>query len=244
VKTLNLDPIFVPKSSDVLAAELRRRILSGALPNGAPLPPERELVAQTGLSRGSVREALRVLEAQRLVTTRPGRFGGSVANKPDDQSFRDGMSLFVAGRGISLLELQQTREAVAPQLAALAARHRSDAQLAQIREVTQRVEDAFDDVPLFLRENVNWHFAIAEASGNQLLRAFMFSLGDLVYKATALDNFATDEIRRKVVQAHRHIVQAIAARDAKGAFARMARHLSAVTAAFEAFPHAPLVLDV
>src|SRR5690606_33401804 len=78
MSSLKLNPIHVPKSSDVLARELRRQILSAALPAGTPLPPERDLVAQTGLSRSSVREALRILEAESLVITKPGRFGGSV----------------------------------------------------------------------------------------------------------------------------------------------------------------------
>jgi DNA polymerase-3 subunit delta' len=58
---LRLEPIHVPKSSDVLADQLRRQILKGTLAPGSPLPTERDLVTQTGLSRGSVREALRLL---------------------------------------------------------------------------------------------------------------------------------------------------------------------------------------
>ncbi len=70
---LKLAPIEVQKTSDVLASELRRQILSGVLPPGASLPVERDLIAQSGLSRSSVREALRILEAESLVSTRPGR---------------------------------------------------------------------------------------------------------------------------------------------------------------------------
>ena len=54
-----LAPIFVPKTSDVLASELRKQILSGALAPGAALSAERDIVTQTGLSRGSVRRSLR-----------------------------------------------------------------------------------------------------------------------------------------------------------------------------------------
>jgi DNA-binding FadR family transcriptional regulator len=148
VNTLKLSPIVVPKTSDVLANELRRQILSGELANGASLPPERELVAQTGLSRGSVREALRVLEAERLLSTRPGRFGGSTAHQPNDETLGRSMSLFVQGRGISLLALQQTREAVEPSMAALAAQNRTQLELAQLIEATEKVEAAFDELAL------------------------------------------------------------------------------------------------
>ncbi|MGB9250194.1 MAG: winged helix-turn-helix domain-containing protein, partial [Mycobacterium sp.] len=65
--TVLLKPVDVPKASDVLARELRERILSGELVEGTALPAERELVKQTQMSRATVREALRILEVQNLV---------------------------------------------------------------------------------------------------------------------------------------------------------------------------------
>lgn len=240
---VKLSTLFVPKTSDVLANELRRQILTGALPPGASLPAERELVAQTGLSRGSVRDALRILEAESLVITRAGRFGGSVANQPDDESLRRSISTFVHGRGIALLSLLQTREAIEPSLAALAAKNRTDTELQRLVDATERVESAYSDAPRFLRENVDWHMAIAVASHNELLRAFMHSISNMVYKASAIDKFASDDVRKQVMHAHRRILEAISAQDAKLAERRMALHLAAVTAACRAFPNAPLVLD-
>ena len=241
---VKLSPISVPKTSQVLAAKLRRQILGMALPTGAPLPTERDLVTQTGLSRSSVREALRILEAENLVQTRPGRFGGTATNRPNDDSLGRSISLFVHGRGISLASLLQTREAIEPSLAALAAQSRSEAEMTLLNEATQRVEDAFDDVPLFLRENVNWHIAIASASHNELLRAFLTASSNLIYKATAINDFSTEDVRRQVIQAHRRILEAIAAKDADAARRRMARHLAAVTAAMLAFSDAPLEIDL
>ena len=240
---LKLAPIVVPKTSDVLASELRRQILTGALPPGTSLPAERELVIQTGLSRGSVRDALRILESESLVITRPGRYGGSVANKPDDESLKRSISSFVHGRGITLLSLLQTREAIEPSLAALAAKNRTADELQRLVDVTERVENAFLTPPEFLRENVEWHMAIAAASHNELLRAFLHSISDMVYKASAIENFATDDVRKQVMHAHRRILEAIAAQQADVAERRMTLHLSALTAACRAFPNAPLVLD-
>jgi DNA-binding FadR family transcriptional regulator len=243
VPDIKLAPIFVPKTSDVLANELRKQILKGALAPGASLPAERELVAQTGLSRGSVREALRILEAEGLVRTRPGRQGGSIARQPGDESLAKYISLFVHGRGISLMSLLQTREAIEPSLAALAARNRTDEELAHLVTVTARVEAAFADPPLYLAENVNWHCAVAAASRNELLRAFMFAISSMIYKASAIENFATDEVRKTVIKAHRRILEAIEARDEETARRRMARHLAALTADLAAFPGAPLMLE-
>lgn len=241
---VKLPTIRAPKNSDLLARELRRRILDGALEPGMPLPAERDLMVQTGLSRGSVREALRILETESLVRTRPGRMGGSVVSRPDDQSMHRSMSLFVGGRGITLLSLLQTREAVEPSLAALAAQNRTAPELKALVDVTQRVEDAFADVPRFLMENVAWHCAIADASHNELLRAFMLSISNLVYKASAIENFATDEVRQAVIRSHRQILGAITDKDAEAARRRMARNLAALTAACRKFPNAPLVIEI
>ncbi|HTP97974.1 MAG TPA: FCD domain-containing protein [Casimicrobiaceae bacterium] len=240
---LRLEPIHVPKSSDVLAQRLRKEILRGALAPGAPLPPERELVTQTGLSRGSVREALRILEAEGLVSTRPGRQGGSTARQPGDESLARYIDMFVEGRGISLQSLLQTREAVEPSLAFLAAQNRTEEDLAELRRITESVEEALDDVPRYLAENVKWHCAIASASRNELLRAFMVAISSLIYRGSAIDDFASDEVRRVVLKAHRRIFDAIAAKDADAAHRRMARHLAALTEAVKAFPQAPAVLE-
>ncbi len=240
---LKLAPIHVPKSSDVLADRLRREILGGSLAPGVALPAERDLVQQTGLSRGSVREALRILETEGLVSTRPGRQGGSVARQPGDESLARYIGMYVAGRGISLLSLLQTREAFEPSLAFLAAQNRTEDELAELLAITQSVEDAYADVPAYLAANVRWHCAIAAASHNELLRAFMVAISSMVYRASAIEDFATEEVRKVVLKAHRRIYDAIAARDADAARRRMTRHLAALTAAMQAFPHAPVVLD-
>lgn len=95
-----LGPISVPKASDVLANHLREQILRGELSEGSALPVERELASSVGLSRGTVRDALRVLEIEGLVTTRPGRAGGSFVRRPDATTLQRSLNVLVTGRGI------------------------------------------------------------------------------------------------------------------------------------------------
>jgi DNA-binding FadR family transcriptional regulator len=71
----------------------------------------------------------------------------------------------------------------------------------------------------------------------------MVAISSMVYKASAIENFATEEVRNVVLKAHRRILDAIVARDADAARRRMARHLAALTEAMRAFPHAPLVIE-
>src|ERR1700675_668928 len=150
-----LGPIHVPRSSEVLAAQLRVHILDGSIADGAALPAERDLVVQTGLSRGSVREALRILHTEGLITTRTRRLGASVARRPGDDALAKYVGLFVQGRGISLMSLLQVREAIEPSIASLAAANRTKVDLAELMAITQRLEDAYANVPVYLTENVN-----------------------------------------------------------------------------------------
>ena len=161
---IDLGSVHVPNSCDVLAERLQQQILTGAYPPGSPLPTERELVASSGLSRGSVREALRILGAQGLVRTRAGRYGGSVVSRPTDAQLAGHINLFAKGRGVSLSALVQARQAVEPMVAQLAARHRTAADLAALQLISARLDEAaLDDAPRFLEENANWHTALAAA---------------------------------------------------------------------------------
>lgn len=222
-----LGKIKAPKSSDLLAEQLKQGILSDAFPLGAPLPTERELVSATGLSRGSVREALRILEAQGLVETKAGRYGGSTVSQPTDALLASHINLFAKGHGVALGSLVEVRQALEPMVAYLAAQNRSEEHLAELREISRRMEEARDDVASFLEENVHWHDALARASGNDLLRALSLSISGLMFEASRIENFASAEIRQRVVKAHDRILSAIAQGDADAARRRAERDLQA-----------------
>ena len=230
-----LGAINVPKSSDVLAGKLQQQILSGAYPHGSALPTERDLVGATGLGRGSVREALRILESQGLVRTRAGRYGGSVVSKPSDALLASHISLFAKGHDVSLRALVEARQALEPMVAFLAARNRSKEDLASLKRISARLDAAaVDDVPRFLLENANWHSALAVASHNDLLRAFTASISGLMLEASGIGNFASPDVRALVTHAHRRILQAIEAQDADTARQRAERDLQAYAKLLEA----------
>lgn len=221
---VQLSPMQVPKASDVLADDLRERILRGDFPEGTALPPERELVAQTRMSRTTVREALRILEVQGLVQIRTGRSGGAFVQKPGEESIASTVSLLIRGRQVRLAALLETREAVEPACAQLAAKYRTDADL----EALDRANDAIAlEGPLgeFLQANVDWHVAVAVASHNELLTGFMGALSRAIYAATDNQGFINAEVRKTTLQAHRSITEAIRKRDATAAGRRMTRHV-------------------
>lgn len=223
-----LGRIKVPKSSDVLAERLKQEILSDAYQPGAMLPTERDLVATTGLSRGSVREALRILEAQGLIFTRAGRYGGTTVSMPSDDHLAGHINMYARGRSVPLSALAEVRLALEPMVAALAADRRTEADLQTLRAISNRIDlTADNDWDAFLVENVKWHDALAAASHNDLLCALAISVRGLMFEASHLKQFASAEVRQRVCVAHRRILEAIEAGDAERARRRAERDVQA-----------------
>ena len=237
------DRIKIPKSYDVLAGQLREKILSGDVAEGSHLPSERSLVGQTGLSRGSIREALRKLEVEGLVKTRPGRLGGNIATLPGQEAVSHLLGLFIRGRRIQFRSLLETQLAVEPTLASLAAVNRTEDELRVLEDITADAAAALSDRPRFLTENVRWHNAVAAASHNELLAAFMLSISKAMHDATAVENFATLAIRQQSLADHRKILRAVKAGDGDAAFRRMQRHIRAYTAQVMAKAPAEIALS-
>jgi GntR family transcriptional regulator, transcriptional repressor for pyruvate dehydrogenase complex len=225
-RRVRLAPMQVPKASDVLANDLRERILRGELEEGTPLPPERELVLQTNMSRTTVREALRILEVQGLVRIKTGRAGGAFVQRPGKDSVASSVGLLIRGRQVRMAALLETREAIEPACARLAATRRTAADLARL-DLTNHALHAAESLEDFLQANVDWHVGVAIASHNELLTGFMMALSKAIYAATENRGFVDEAIRAETAKAHRAITEAIREQDATGVVRRMTRHIHA-----------------
>jgi DNA-binding FadR family transcriptional regulator len=219
--------LVVPKAADVLAEHLRERILTGALAEGSPLPSERELGERSGLSRASVREALRILESEGLIQTRPGRNGGASVRQPTADSIARSVGLFVRGRRIRLKSLLETREAVEPAVARLAALNRTAEDIAALKAAQARLMSSQADRAAYLEANVDWHLAVANASHNEPLIGFMTAISTVIQSATENPQLDSDEVRSQTIAAHARIQAAIEAGDSAAAERRMTRHVRA-----------------
>jgi GntR family transcriptional repressor for pyruvate dehydrogenase complex len=221
----DIGPLAVPKASDILAAQLRQRILAGELGEGAALPSERQLVERTRLSRSTVREALRILEIQGLIATRPGRKGGSVVRRQDHSRVSDTLQMFIRGRRLRMSALLEVRENVEPLGAALAAERRTDADLRELDGLNARMRAGIDKEAIYLEANLEWHLAVARASHNELLAAFMHAIATVIHAGWDLPGLKADEIRKTAVRAHERVTAAIREQDRDAAHRRMLRHV-------------------
>ena len=226
---LDISPVNVPKAADVLADILREKILEGELDEGADLPNERDLGVQSGLSRASVREALRILEGEGLITTRLGRNGGSAVVRPSSATIERSVGIFIRGQRIRFEAVLEARAAIEPPSARFAALHRAEADLQEIRNSHAKLElaSAASDVPAYVRANLDWHVQVVRASHNELLIAFISAVSQSVYVATDLEGFNSVEVRNAVIRAHLRVMEAIEAGDGDAAARRMGRHVAA-----------------
>lgn len=222
---VQLGTVTVPKASDVLANHLREQILDGTLPEGSALPVERVLASSVGLGRGTVRDALRVLEIEGLVVTRPGRAGGSFVRRPDVSTFERSLSVLVHGRGVRRRSLLEAREALEPAAARLAALHRTDEDLARLEAAAAAQAAAVTDIPTFLECNVEWHLAVGAASHNEIIETIVTSLSRVLLRSTDVDSFNNDRTMAATLKAHDRILKAIRAGDGDKAELAMGKHV-------------------
>ena len=220
-------PITEPQAADVLAERVRQLVLVGELTAGDVLPSERALMADAQLGRATVREALRILEVEGLITPRLGRYGGWTVRRPDRSVITRSVDGFIRGTQIRFNDLLETREALEPPCAALAAEHRTDDDLAAIAASNERMRHNIRDRSEFLRENVRWHLAVVAATHNELLIAVLTPLGDAIHHGTDIKDFNSLAVRRAAVTAHDAVLTAIRERDADAARRRMHRHVHA-----------------
>jgi hypothetical protein len=224
---LDIQPVLVPKASNVLADHLRQQILDGKLVQGTPLPNERDLAIQTQLSRASVREALRILEADGLIATKTGRNGGSEVIRPSMDTVERTIDIFIRGHGIRFQSILEVREAIEPQAGRLAALNHTADDWIELDRAHQLIQKNMHDIPSFLQANLDWHMGVVMAGHNELLIAFSKAIAQPFYVSTDIKGFNSIKVREAVVQAHGKVMKAIQMRDSDAAARRMGRHLGA-----------------
>lgn len=221
---LRMDSISPQKGFETLAMRLKEQILSGGILTGEVIC-ERDLVERSGLSRGSVREALRVLETQGLVETRRGRNGGRVAVRNEGDVVRSSLDVFIRGQQIPFEVVLETVQALEPSLAELAALHHDENDIDALKVAVKKLADA-KSPKRFLDANASWHRAIAHATHNALLVTMYDALGPSLLDPRVV-GFVSADVRQVVLRAAERILEAIVKRDAEAARRRMDRHVRA-----------------
>jgi len=221
---VRLNSIRLPKAADVLAAQIKQEIISGQYPEGAMLPHETEMAAQLGISRPTVREALRLLESEGLISIRAGPRGGPRVERPNVLTVTRSLTTLFQYERVTLAELIEARRAVEPACAEVAARRAKDSDVEALRRSVNQMAAALDDDGVFWTENANFHVALVIAGRNIVLQTLMEALRDLSYQFTAGIHIESEE-RTDTLAAHAAIMEAIAAHDPQRAYQATVAHL-------------------
>lgn len=209
----------VPKASSILADELRTTIVRGKLRPGDPFLSEAELIEKYGLSRATVREGLRLLEADGLIVSRRGPGGGLRVGRLDLQSTVRTIAMHLARSEATLGDMFTFRRLIESETARLAAENATDEQRALL-------EAAVAENPHPLPQVIDFHDLIAECTGNEFFRVIqkvVVSLASWHTPDEGLDDHDLDYARA----AHAKVVRKILDRDGEGAARAMDRHLEA-----------------
>jgi GntR family transcriptional repressor for pyruvate dehydrogenase complex len=212
------------KTALTLALRIVGEIADRGLERGAPLPPEREMLAQYGVARGTLREALRFLEMEGVLTIKPGPGGGPIVSSPDHQTLASTIALLLQFAGARFRTILEVRQVLEPSIAGCAAERVTDEELAELRALLDDMRRQVDDERGFLEGNERFHELIAWASGNPLFGYLIGSLASITDGAVLGVRYSPHKLRG-VQRAHERVYEAIAARDPERAREAMREHM-------------------
>jgi GntR family transcriptional repressor for pyruvate dehydrogenase complex len=208
-----------------VARQLQELIHHGRLKPGDRLPPERDLVRRFQVSRGSVRDALRMLEVMGLVRSRQGE--GTVVQEISADTLVPPLSAALVPKRELLAELLELRRIVEPAFAARAAAHATPEAIASLEDVLRRQCEKSRRRQSTIEEDSEFHYLVATASGNAVVNRVVDLLMDLMRESRARSLQVDGRLERSL-EGHSRILRAIRRRAPKAAEKAMRRHLEEI----------------
>jgi DNA-binding FadR family transcriptional regulator len=223
--------VRVPKTAELVAAQLRRQIVRGELEEGDALPPESALMERFGVSRPTLREAFRVLESEALISVRRGARGGARVHSPDgDVAARYG-GLVLQFRGTTLADVYAARRAIELAAVSTLANGMSKNHLTPLQRNLEAMDGVLDDPVATIRLQEEFHGLLVEAAGNQTLAIFeqmihhILDLHGQAYIATWSGRPEEQRESRAGARTHHRLLELLRDGDAVGAADLWARHI-------------------
>lgn len=221
-------PIKNTKVYEQVIIQIKDMIAKGILRKGDKLPSERELVDKLGVSRTSIREALRALEIIGLVESRQGE--GNFIRDNFENSLFEPLSVMFMLQKSSTLEIHQVRVMIETETASLAAKNINDKDIEVLQGFIDKLKNSKDELERSISDK-NFHYKIAECSGNFLINNILRSVSSL------MDAFIVNarmvivnesKARELLVEQHEDILQALINRDSEEAVKAMRKHLDCI----------------
>lgn len=160
----------VPKAAELVADRIRSQIVRGELSEGDALPTEGELMKEFGVSRPTLREALRVLESESLIAVHRGSRGGARVRVPQLRVASEYAGLLLQFSGTTVVDVLNARTVLEAGAVRMLAESESKPWLDELRALLVAEEEALDDLEEFRQAAARFHHGLVEVAGNQTLR--------------------------------------------------------------------------
>jgi len=215
-----------PKAAMLVAQRIVRDIGRAGLRPGDLLPPERAMLETYATGRGTLREALRLLEFQGVIALKPGPGGGPILLSPAASHLASTLQLLMQLNQAPYRALVEARLAVEPVVSQLAAGRIGDEPLAELAGSVGQMRGNLGDRDRFRDADRRFHSVVAWSSGNAVFGYLVDALLDIL-DGTVIGIDNPGDRRAAILRAHEEIYAAIARRDAAAAGERMREHVEA-----------------
>ena len=218
-----------------MSDSIRRKIILGEFRDGDYLPNEAQLIAQYGVSRPVLREAIRILQSESLLTIRRGSKGGARVNAPRPEPVaRQAGGLLQYGH-TTVFDVFRTRAIIEPPAVRLLAENATALTIRRLREALEQEADAINDPRRWGKTHAQFHTLVVELSGSNTLALFAHIMSEITTAHTqAVWKHATDDAQKRADaelahRVHRKLVQLVEDGKAADAEQLWRRHLEETT---------------
>lgn len=226
-----------PKTAELVARTLRRMVVDGQLKDGDFLPHEAELITHFNVSRPTLREAVRVLESERLVEVRRGSRTGAKVRVPGPEIVARPAGLLLALSGATLADVMAARTMLEPPAARLLAEEGSTEAHAELRRLVEEVPRAYEAGAL-ASASAQLHRRMVELSGNAtlgIIAGMLHEIGERHTAAAILGADSTNKVAKaeyaRLIKSYVRIADLVEARKGTEAEAHWRRHMEAASTA-------------
>ncbi len=219
-------PARVAPVSGQIVSQIRRALFKGDLSPGQFMGSEAQLAQRFGASRGTIRTALRTLEALGVIDIKAGAGGGIRVADGNPDRFAEALAVQFKLVGVSREEHLEAQIAIESATAKLAARNATENDLADLRRLIAQARSIEDDAPRFSQLGLAFHLAVAEAAHNRALAVQLKALRHQMWPEN--DQRPVGATALRLVAVHTEIYERILARDEAGAERVMRDHLEQV----------------
>lgn len=218
------NPVNVNRVSQVIVDQIKLLIRDGRLTPGDRLPSERELCQRFGVSRVTVREALRVLEASGLLTIRVGARGGAFLTTPSAERLGEGLADLMSLAPLTASNVTEARIVVELGILPLAVERATDEDVAALFAMVEEAERAVDTDAYTIEMSAAFHIRVAECTHNPAIEMLVQSFHGPMLMSLA-ESHSSAPMGHRGTDEHRELAQAIKDRDLAAARAVMTSHL-------------------